>query len=115
MAARRRFCRCRAGSAALSRDWATFESADWASTGHADPGAWFPAWYVVQHPGAAAEIAQAGAHDSPAADAAVLLVSILDLERQGNSPQLTQLRKRLQGLNLELFSQYMAHRTVFHR
>ena len=101
--------------AALGRDWHVFESCDWPATPHAELGAWFPAWYVMQHPAASADIALAGSHSSPAGSAAELLVRILDRERDGNSRELLHLRKRLRDLSSDLFSLYMAHRSVFHR
>lgn len=100
---------------ALQGDWAAFESSDWPATAHAELPAWFPAWYVVQHPGTAEAIALAGTHDSRAASAAELVVRILALEREGNSPQLLRLRAGLREFNPDLFSHYMAHRSVFHR
>jgi hypothetical protein len=100
---------------ALQRDWSAFESCDWPTTASAALPAWFPAWYVLEHPAAAADIALAGEHDSPAAGATQLAVRILDLERAGSSAQLLRLRDQLRTLNPDLFSHYMARRSVFHR
>jgi len=100
---------------ALERDWRAFESCDWRATPQAELAAWFPAWYAMQHPAAAADVALAGSYDSPASSAAQLLVRILDLEREGSSRELLHLRQRLRDITPDLFSLYMAHRTVFHR
>lgn len=100
---------------ALERDWRAFESCDWPATPQAELAAWFPAWYLTQHPAAAADIALAGSHDSAAGRATQLLVRILDLEHDGNSRELLHLRKGLRDLSPDIFSLYMARRTVFHR
>lgn len=103
------------GDAALERDWDAFESSDWTATPDAEVPAWFPAWYLVQHPAAAADVTLASAHPSPACAAARLVASILDREREGNSRVLLGLRQRLRDLNSDLFALYMQRRTVFHR
>jgi hypothetical protein len=97
----------------LWRDWRAFETAaEWEQT--ADLPAWFPAWYVMEHPAAAQDVALALTPDTPAAQAARLMIKLLELERQGNSQALAQCRARLRTLNAELFALYMSRRTVRH-
>jgi hypothetical protein len=104
------------GDDALERDWDAFESSDWPATPQAELPAWFPAWYLIQHPAAAPELmVAADAQQSAAGAAAQLLVRILDSEKDGNSRRLVRLRQQLRDLNADLFSLYMARRTVFHR
>ena len=74
--------------------------------------AWFPAWLLVEH----AELlpllrgADARAHDSRPARAAVLLVDLLTGERHGAAPAMADKRKQLRELSAPLFARYMARR-----
>lgn len=103
------------GDEALERDFRAFESAcDWTGTTEESRPTWFPAWYLVEHPASAADLDLTGAPDGPATSAASLLVHILDLERQGSSRTLVDLRGRLRGLDFDLFDLYMARRRVLH-
>jgi hypothetical protein len=103
------------GDEALERDFHAFESAcDWTGIPEAALPAWFPAWYLVEHPASAEDLDLTVAPKGPAASAAALLVQILDLERRGSSRALVDLRARLRALNSELFDLYMARRRVFH-
>ena len=103
------------GDELLERDWDAFSSSDWTATPDAEVPAWFPAWYLVQHHAAAADLEVASSHPSPACAAARLVASILDREREGSSTLLVGLRQRLRDLNSDLFALYMQRRTVFHR
>lgn len=103
------------GDEVLGRDWEAFGSFDWSSTPEAELPAWFPGWYLVQHPAAAPDVEAAGSCPSPACTAARLMASTLDREREGSSKVLVGLRQRLRDLNSDLFALYMQRRTVFHR
>ncbi len=99
----------------LDRQWRAFERAcDWDDILEADLPSWFPAWYLVEHPAAGKDLADASFPGSAAAQAARLLLRLFDAERQGNSRTLVGLRARLRSLNPDLFSLYMARRTVRH-
>jgi hypothetical protein len=97
----------------LERDWRAFEAAsDWESIpGEALP-AWFPVWYVMEHPAVAPSLNPAAFPQIPAAKAANELLRALDLEKQGNSAALAASRSRLRSLNAEFFDLYMARRKV---
>jgi hypothetical protein len=99
----------------LERDWRAFEAAsDWESISELYLPAWFPAWYVMEHPAAALNLDPALLPDADAVPAAAarLLVHLLDLEKQGNSRALVTSRERLRRLNAEFFELYMARRKV---
>ena len=58
----------------LDRDWRAFEAAcDWDSIPAGTLPAWFPAWYVMEHPAVAASLDPASFPDMPAAAAARLM------------------------------------------
>ncbi|HTS52618.1 MAG TPA: hypothetical protein VMH26_05035 [Burkholderiales bacterium] len=100
----------------LDRQWLAFERAcDWDDIREADLPSWFPAWYLVEHPAAGKDLADASFPDAAPAQAARLLVRLFDMERQGNSRTLVGLRACLRDLNPGLFSLYMARRAVQHR
>ncbi len=97
----------------LNRQWKAFQRAcDWDDILEADLPSWFPAWYLVEHPAASKDLADASFPDSSAAQAAQLLMRLLDAEKQGNNRTLVGLRARLRTLNPGLFSLCMARRTV---
>ena len=101
------------GDALLDRDWQTFERAcEWESVDEAQLPAWFPAWYLLEHPAVGKELNGVEFPDSPPANAARLLLHILELERHGDWRRLRLQRMQLRGLNPELFSLYMARREV---
>lgn len=95
----------------LDRDWRAFEIAsEWESLAAEQLPAWFPAWYLMEHPAAAAGLDPVAFPDAPAAEAARLMVRLLDLEKEGNSRALAATRERLRGLNVEFFDLYMIRR-----
>jgi hypothetical protein len=97
----------------LERDWRAFEAAsDWESLPASELPAWFPAWYVMEHPAVAGTVDSTLSPEAPAAEATRLLARLLDLEKEGNSRALAVSRARLRTLNAELFALYMARRTV---
>ena len=99
----------------LDRDWRAFEAAsDWDSIPAATLPAWFPAWYVMEHPAVAASLDPGSFLDTPAAAAARLMSDLLDIERRGNTRTLIAARERLRNLNLDLFAVYMKRRAVVH-
>jgi hypothetical protein len=100
----------------LEREWAAFERAcDWDSLAEAELPAWFPAWFLVEHPGAGNDLGTIAIPDAPPGAAARLLVGLHALERRGDQRRLVAERARLRGLNRELFALYMARREVLHR
>jgi len=101
------------GDELLEGDWQAFERAsEWESVQESDLPAWFPAWYLLEHPVVGRELRDAAFPDTPPANAARLLVELVELERQGNQPKLAGQRERLRRLNPEFFSLYMARRAV---
>ena len=100
----------------LEREWAAFEAAcEWESLAEAELPAWFPAWYLVEHPVAGKELGELAFPDTPAASAARRLVALFALERRGDQRRLAGERERLRRLNPELFTIYMARREVRYR
>ena len=101
----------------LQRDWNAFHLAcDWLDPNDATADAWFPAWYLVEHPGV-----RLGVDDTaslPATQAAQTLTAIarlLEVEKRGYSAALVSSRRRLRDLNPEMFAFYMARRDVHRR
>lgn len=69
----------------LDRAFQSFERAsEWAEIDAAGLPAWFPAWYVLEHPAAAKELEGIGNVDGTPAAAAQLLARIDKLERQAD-------------------------------
>lgn len=105
---------------ALERDYRRFNGAcEWASLDAAALPAWFPAWYVLEHPAAAGDLDldeadRAEAEMAPPVRAARLIACILELERQGDWKRLVTLRDQLRLLNADLFALYMARRDASH-
>jgi len=101
------------GDELLDRDWQAFERAcEWETVEEAQQAAWFPAWYLLEHPAVAKELGNVEFPDSPPANAARLLLDIVELERHGDWRTLTLQRERLRDLNPDLFSVYMRRRAV---
>lgn len=101
------------GDELLDRDWQAFGRAcEWESVGEAELPAWFPAWYLLEHPAVAAEFDGVEFPDCAPARAARLLLALFELERQGNWRKLARTREQLRLLNSDLFSLYMARRAV---
>jgi hypothetical protein len=97
----------------LDRDWQRFAGAcDWDSVSDAELPAWFPAWYLLEHPAVRDELDYFNAPRTPPAEAARLLRHLLDLERRGDWRKLTTSREKLRRLNGELFGLYMERRSV---
>lgn len=102
--------------ALLMREWHAFEAAcAWASIAEDELAAWFPAWYLTEHPGAAAQFRDTTFPDTPAARAVRLLLRLLELERQADVRALPAQRASLRALNPDLFALYMARRAVHHQ
>lgn len=100
----------------LMRDWQRFNAAaEWASVSEAELPAWFPAWYLLEHPAVRAELDYFNAPLTPPAEAARLLNRLLDLESRGDWRQIAALREKLRALNTDLFGLYMARRSVQRR
>lgn len=105
--------RAELGDELLDREWSAFERAcEWESVEETELPAWFPAWFLLEHPVVGKELSDAAFPDIPAANAARLLVALFELERRGNQRRLVGERERLRRLNPELFSLYMARRAV---
>lgn len=101
------------GDESLTQDWRAFERAsEWESIEESELPAWFPAWYLLAHPGAGTELDDVVFPDCPPAQAARLARRLVELERQGNWKELTTQREQLRELSADLFALYMAHRSV---
>ncbi|HEX8013349.1 MAG TPA: hypothetical protein VF814_20885 [Casimicrobiaceae bacterium] len=97
----------------LTRDFELFDRAcEWESVEAAELSAWFPAWYLLEHPAASKDVAGAEAPATPAAMAAQLLTHIIEVERQADWQALIALRKQLRVLSPDLFSLYMARQAA---
>jgi hypothetical protein len=105
------------GDSLLDQDWQAFE----ADVEELD-ASWFPAWYLVAHPESASDLGAQLAQDHadaraeiPARQACLLLPRILDLEKNGHSRVLVDLRARLRATDARFFAAYMRSRSVRHR
>ena len=97
----------------LDRDFRRFNGAcEWMDIGASELPAWFPAWYVLEHPAAADDLNFDEAATTPPVRAARLVARILERERQGDWKALVALRAQFRLLSVDLFSLYMAHREV---
>ena len=100
----------------LLREWNAFEAAcPWRGIAEHELASWFPAWYLMEHPGAAGAFRDMTLPDTPATIAVRLLLRLLELEREADVRALSTQRARLRELNPDLFTLYMARRTVQHR
>lgn len=100
----------------LDRDWQRFSVAsEWTSVTDGELPAWFPAWYLLEHPAASDELNFFDAPINPPAEAARLLKRLYSIERRGHWRELCVQRGKLRALNAEIFTLYMARRTVSHR
>ena len=101
----------------LHRDWSAFCAACyWLDPHDTTMAAWFPAWYLAEHPGM--RIAPDEANNlptTPAAETYVAIARVLELEKSGYSAELVAARSRLRDLDAELFAHYMARREACHR
>jgi hypothetical protein len=94
----------------LDRDWRQFQrDADWDLPDEEIP-AWFPAWYLVEHPAASSDAGLAWADRGPSR-AAQLLRELHAQERNADVRKLPPLRARLREVNQGLFDFYMRQRT----
>ena len=101
------------GDELLAQAWRTFERAsEWESIDEIQLPAWFPAWYLLEHPGVAKELDEVVFPDRPPAQAARLALQLIELERQGNWRKLTGQREQLRRVNPDLFGLYMTQRSV---
>ena len=99
----------------LDRDWQRFTGAcEWDSVADAELPAWFPAWYLHEHPAVRNDLDYFDAPSSKPAEAARLLNHILDLESRGDWHKLASARDKLRKLNEDVFKLYMARRAVQH-
>lgn len=97
----------------LQGEWQRFEAAsEWESVDEAELPAWFPAWYLLEHPAAGATIEVAAFPATPAAKATRLILELLELEKRGHAQRLVVKRACLRELNRELFALYMTNRTT---
>lgn len=97
----------------LERDLRRFEGAcEWADVEANELAAWFPAWYVLEHPATGKDVADLELPSRAPAKAAKLLVRIFELERQADWRALVALREELRQLSSDLFTLYMAPRVV---
>lgn len=102
------------GDELLDRAFQSFERAcDWESVEAPELPAWFPAWYVIEHPAVSNDFDYVDPPTSPAR-AAQLLARIIELERQTDWKRLIALREQLRALNSDLFSVYMRRRAVLY-
>jgi len=103
------------GDELLERDWRAFGLAcDWDEVPEHELPAWFPAWYVLEHPAVCNQLADMTFPDGAAPAAVSLLLRLFALERQGNTKALIAQRERLRDLNQTLFGLYMRRRAVQH-
>jgi hypothetical protein len=99
------------GDELLAREWQRFFAAsEWIGIDEAELPAWFPAWYLVEHPAATDGIDFFDAPVSPPAEAARLLKHLYGLEKRGDWRALAGAREKLRKLSDELFALYMARR-----
>jgi hypothetical protein len=92
------------GDPLLIRAWREFGTA----LGDLD-AAWFPAWFLHEHPGT---LLPADAPQSAPAAAAGAVARLLDLEKRGHSTALVNLRGQLRALGETFYGFYMARRSV---
>lgn len=105
------------GDSQLDKDWLAFKAE---TEDHGNE--WLPAWYLLRHPEASAEMGGERAsglppaiESMPARQAFGLLTRILDLEKQGHSRTLIEYRARLKATDAGFFATYMRSREVQHR
>lgn len=73
--------------------------------------AWFPAWYLIEHPATRiAEPIATGDSDAPPAIAFQTPKRLLTLEPGGYSPALIGARAELRRIDERLFQHYMSQR-----
>lgn len=95
------------GNPVLGRDWKAFQAAcGWLEPDEAT-SAWFPAWYLVEHPGTPPLSDTAPLPGTPAAQALAAIERLNALAAEGHSAELVSARSRLRTLAPELFALYM--------
>ena len=98
---------------ALERDFMAFNRAsEWSGIAPGELPAWFPAWYVLEHPAAASDVDHGKRSTAAPARAARLVARLLEVERQGDWQRIVALREELGAVSEDLFSLYMTRRTV---
>jgi hypothetical protein len=94
----------------LDRDWSAFQDAcSWLDPQDETADAWFPAWYLLEHPDTRIAL-EAATLATTAVQAFVLIGRLIELERRGHSAELILARSHLRELAPELFAIYMARR-----
>jgi hypothetical protein len=101
----------------LQRDWSAFHSTcDWLDPDDETANAWFPAWYLVEHPEVRIGAGDVTSLPTPqAAQTFSVIARLLELEKGGYSAALIPSRRRLRDLDSKIFAFYMARRHVNHR
>lgn len=101
----------------LNRDWYAFQATcHWLDPEGEEFGSWFPAWYLVEHPGTRIDCGSSATLPATrAAHAMLAVVRLIELEKRGYSPALVSARSRLRELDSNMFDFYMARRNVSHR
>ncbi len=98
--------------AALSADWERFWlNCIWLDPREMKAAAWFPAWYLIEHPATRIEEPVAAVDlDAPPARAFRTLKRLLTLEPAGYGPALIGARAELRRVDERLFRHYMSRR-----
>lgn len=97
----------------LDRDWQRFNGAcEWDGVPDAELLAWFPAWYLLEHPAARGELDYFDAPATRPAEAARFVKRLLDLESRSDWHKIASARDKLRKLNEDLFALCMARRAV---
>lgn len=94
------------GDPLLLRAWRDFGAA----LGDLD-AAWFPAWFLHEHPGTPLPVDPVP-ENIPAAAACAVLARLLTMEKRGHSPALVSLRAKLKALGETFYEFYLARRRV---
>ena len=100
----------------MSRDWLEFLAAfHWLNPEGGNEGAWFPSWYLVEHPGVRTDLPGWTEPVTRSLEVLNAIARVIDLERQGYSAALISARIRLRDLDSQVFDFYMARRRDGHR
>jgi hypothetical protein len=101
----------------LNRDWYAFQAAcHWLDPEGEEFGSWFPAWYLVEHPGIVVDFGSPlTLPETVPVQAMKAIARLVKLEKGGYSPALISARSRLRELDSNMFEFYMARRNVSHR
>lgn len=101
----------------LNRDWYAFQATcHWLDPEGEEFGSWFPAWYLVEHPGTVVDLGSPlTLPETVPVQAMKTIARLVKLEKGGYSPALISARSRLRELDSNMFEFYMARRNVSHR